>query len=266
MRSHSAIVKHCSILHRDISDNNVLVYRTNNGIARGVLIDFDYAIEMKPGSRENRKEMTGTFPFMSINNLMMSDVERTSLDDWESMICLICLYATLGTVSGKRRTYEDLAGFPIRFWRDDSLEMVLNFKRLHLSESTIFMEEIVRFFKADDDKDGLLTNLAVLLHELLFQNPALGSSYHGTSRKLAKPKLPEISLEEKFEALTRSGHGVLSDGGSSVINPFVERAKEWERISQDLLRLADVCWKFAMKSQEVEIKEKSSVVVDNNSK
>ncbi|KAJ2485003.1 hypothetical protein IWW37_006056, partial [Coemansia sp. RSA 2050] len=266
MRSHSAIVKHCGILHRDISDNNVLVYRANNGIARGVLIDFDYAIEVKPGSRENRKEMTGTFPFMSINNLMTSDVERTSLDDWESMVCLICLYATLGTVSGKRRTYEDLAGFPIRFWRDDSLEMVLNFKRLHLSESTIFMEEIVEFFKADDDKDGLLKNLAVLIHELLFQNPTLGSNYHGTSRKLAKPKLPELSFSERLKASKHHESGAQPSGGRSTINPFVERAKEWERISQDLLGLTNDCWELAIEYQEAEIKEKSSVVMDNNSK
>ncbi|KAJ2727720.1 hypothetical protein IW152_006126, partial [Coemansia sp. BCRC 34962] len=156
MRCHSAIVKHCGILHRDISDNNVLVYRTNNSIARGVLIDFDYAIEVKPGERENRKEMAGTLPFMSINNLMTSDVERTSLDDWESMLCLICFYATLGTISGKRRTYKDLRGFHIAFWQSNSLEIVLNFKRSHLGNSITFMKEIVGFFKADDDKDRLL--------------------------------------------------------------------------------------------------------------
>ncbi|KAJ2727859.1 hypothetical protein IW152_006109 [Coemansia sp. BCRC 34962] len=266
MRSHSAIVKHCGILHRDISDNNVLVYRTNNGIARGVLIDFDYAIEVKPGSRENRKEMTGTFPFMSINNLMMSDVERTSLDDWESMLCLICLYATLGTVSGKRRTYEDLTGFPITSWRGDTLRGVLDAKRLHLSGSTIFMEEIVRFFKADDDKDGLLTNLAVSLHELLFENYDFSASCHGTVVKPTEPKFPKLSFSERVKASKHHEAGGQPSGGRSMINPFVERAKEWKKISRDLLGLTNDCWELAIEYQEAEIKGKSSAAVDNNSK
>ncbi|KAJ2800236.1 hypothetical protein H4S07_005228, partial [Coemansia furcata] len=84
MRTHSAIVKHCNILHRDISDNNILVVR-KDGIARGLLIDFDYAIDMDQTECDQRIEMTGTGPYMSINNLSESKVERTSLDDWESM-------------------------------------------------------------------------------------------------------------------------------------------------------------------------------------
>ncbi|PIA14240.1 hypothetical protein COEREDRAFT_47341, partial [Coemansia reversa NRRL 1564] len=40
MRCHRAILDHCSILHRDISPNNILVSR-DNGTVRGMLIDFD---------------------------------------------------------------------------------------------------------------------------------------------------------------------------------------------------------------------------------
>ncbi|KAJ2335939.1 hypothetical protein GGI00_001100 [Coemansia sp. RSA 2681] len=96
MRCHDSIVQHCGILHRDISENNVLVVR-QNGISRGLLIDFDCAIDMSGGtSTSKRPEMTGTLPFMSINNLRNSDVQRTVLDDWESMLCLICWMATFG--------------------------------------------------------------------------------------------------------------------------------------------------------------------------
>ncbi|KAJ2233697.1 hypothetical protein GGI13_008758, partial [Coemansia sp. RSA 455] len=105
MRCHSAFVNDCGILHRDISPNNILVFRGADGIARGMLIDLDCAIDIdqekreKREGREKRKEMTGTLPYMSINNLSGPIVEHTSLDDWESMLCVICWFATLGTIS-----------------------------------------------------------------------------------------------------------------------------------------------------------------------
>ncbi|KAJ2041050.1 hypothetical protein H4S04_001640 [Coemansia sp. S16] len=119
MRCHSAFVNDCSILHRDISPDNILVFRRKDVIARGMLIDLDCAIDIDQEKREKRegrvkrKEMTGTLPYMSINNLGGPIVEHTSLNDWESMLCVICWFATLGTISGKRRWNEELTGCPI---------------------------------------------------------------------------------------------------------------------------------------------------------
>ncbi|KAJ2024519.1 hypothetical protein H4S03_009095, partial [Coemansia sp. S3946] len=92
MRCHITFVNDCNILHRDISPNNILVFRGADGIARGMLIDLDCAIDIdqekweKRKGREKRKEMTGTLPYMSTNNLNGSIIEHTSLDDWESML------------------------------------------------------------------------------------------------------------------------------------------------------------------------------------
>ncbi|KAJ2778604.1 hypothetical protein GGI18_004037, partial [Coemansia linderi] len=263
MRCHSAIVEHCGILHRDISDNNILVYR-KGGIARGVLIDFDCAIDIKQAEREKRKEMTGTFPFMSINNLMMSDVERTSLDDWESMLCLICLYATLGTITGKRRAYEELAKFPIVHWRSDSLSNVLNAKRSNLGDSDTFEEEIVDHFKEDDEVE-LLKGLALKLYSYLFENRHLGSNYHGMAKKRVEKALPEISLEEELGILELDEFGSLPSGGHSRVNPFEERAKEWEKISGHLLSIANRFGELAIKSQKAAIEAMNGAAVDNNS-
>ncbi|KAJ2882748.1 hypothetical protein IWW38_005620, partial [Coemansia aciculifera] len=46
MRCHHAIVEHCRILHRDISDNNILVVRKGDEPVRGLLIDFDCAVNI----------------------------------------------------------------------------------------------------------------------------------------------------------------------------------------------------------------------------
>ncbi|KAJ2823444.1 hypothetical protein GGI24_003677, partial [Coemansia furcata] len=72
MHTHSTIVKHCNILHCDISDNNILVVR-KDGIARRMLIDFDCAIDMDQTERDQCMEMTGMDPYMSINNLSKSN-------------------------------------------------------------------------------------------------------------------------------------------------------------------------------------------------
>ncbi|KAJ2461167.1 hypothetical protein GGI02_005677, partial [Coemansia sp. RSA 2322] len=61
MRCHQEILKRCKILHRDISDNNVLVVR-RDGKARGLLIDFDCAEDLSKEKTDRRAEMTGTFP------------------------------------------------------------------------------------------------------------------------------------------------------------------------------------------------------------
>ncbi|KAJ2251896.1 hypothetical protein GGI13_003591 [Coemansia sp. RSA 455] len=79
MHCHNAIFEHCQILHRDISDNNILVVKLG-GIARGLLIDFDCAIDMSIERTEPpRPNMTGTLPFMSIYNLSESNGKHTTL-------------------------------------------------------------------------------------------------------------------------------------------------------------------------------------------
>ncbi|KAJ2050551.1 hypothetical protein GGI08_005470, partial [Coemansia sp. S2] len=161
MRCHSAFVDDCNILHRDISDNNILVVRSE-GVARGMLIDFDYAIDLEQKERDNLHKVTGTLPYMSINNLSESDVERTNLDDWESMLCLICWFATLGTISGKRREYEELAKFPIAAWRHDSTNGMITAKESAFYSHESFMSTIVNNFKLEGgkpDKNELLKRL-----------------------------------------------------------------------------------------------------------
>ncbi|KAJ2075638.1 hypothetical protein GGH13_000474, partial [Coemansia sp. S155-1] len=165
MRCHSAFVNDCNILHRDISDNNILVVRSE-GIARGMLIDFDYAIDLEQKERGNLHKVTGTLPYMSINNLSESDVERTSLDDWESMLCLICWFATLGTISGNYLDDAELARLPIRRWRHDSTNGMITAKMSAFSSPESFMSTIANHFKPEGDngeESDLLKNLAFVL-------------------------------------------------------------------------------------------------------
>ncbi|KAI8318785.1 hypothetical protein GQ54DRAFT_299889 [Martensiomyces pterosporus] len=66
-----------------------------DGTVHGALIDFDCAISVGV-DRKARPERTGTLPFMSVLNLEANWFEHTELDDWESLLYLVCWLATLG--------------------------------------------------------------------------------------------------------------------------------------------------------------------------
>ncbi|KAJ1925054.1 hypothetical protein LPJ71_000311 [Coemansia sp. S17] len=263
MRCHSAFVDHCNILHRDISDNNILVVRSE-GIARGMLIDFDNAIDLEQKERDDLNKVTGTLPYMSINNLSKSDVERTSLDDWESMLCLICWFATRGTISGKRREYEEFAKFPIAVWQHDSTNGMITAKESAFYSPELFRDFIVRYFKLEGDKgeeSDLLKNLAFVLREYLFQNPDLTLDFHGTfkKRKHVEPARRELSIEE----LETDELDSLLNKIFPMVNPFKERAEKWREISKQLLAFTNVFWEKAMDLQKEANKANGNTAIGN---
>ncbi|KAJ1850844.1 hypothetical protein LPJ76_006327, partial [Coemansia sp. RSA 638] len=92
MAAHTAIAKRCGLLHRDLSVNNIMFHRDKDGV-RGMLIDFDNACRITDMEKTEQPDCVGTLPFMSIGNLELSNVKRTILDDWESLIYILCWLA-----------------------------------------------------------------------------------------------------------------------------------------------------------------------------
>ncbi|KAJ1797577.1 hypothetical protein LPJ59_003049, partial [Coemansia sp. RSA 2399] len=99
MQSHADILHHAGVLHRDISLNNIMAARTPGGELRGMLIDFDHAVDVTAERNQHTPGNVGTGPFMSISNLEGLDVARTAVDDWESLICLLFCLAANGPVA-----------------------------------------------------------------------------------------------------------------------------------------------------------------------
>ncbi|KAJ2390493.1 hypothetical protein GGI23_005608, partial [Coemansia sp. RSA 2559] len=93
MECHWEIYNRCKILHRDISTNNILFTGSGSSI-KGMLIDFDHAICEDDKDAVRNFERTGTLPFMSINNLEGGLTEHSLLDDWESLIYILCWVGT----------------------------------------------------------------------------------------------------------------------------------------------------------------------------
>ncbi|KAJ2641580.1 hypothetical protein GGH99_008893, partial [Coemansia sp. RSA 1285] len=95
MECHWEIYKRCGILHRDISTNNILFTGSGSRI-KGMLIDFDHAFCEGDKNAVRRFERTGTLPFMSVNNLEGEIKMHTVLDDWESLLYILCWLGTYG--------------------------------------------------------------------------------------------------------------------------------------------------------------------------
>ncbi|KAJ2308512.1 hypothetical protein IWW55_000395 [Coemansia sp. RSA 2706] len=118
MAAHTAIVRRCGILHRDLSTNNIMFCRDDDGMVRGLLIDFDNAVLQSDLHDEQRPDQIGTFPYMSIGNLEQSSVKRTALDDWESLIYILCWLGTIGINREDQNNVEIRSNLPICRWRN----------------------------------------------------------------------------------------------------------------------------------------------------
>ncbi|KAJ1815636.1 hypothetical protein LPJ60_005639 [Coemansia sp. RSA 2675] len=229
MESHHAIVERCQILHRDISDNNILVVRSGDTV-RGLLIDFDCAIDTSKDRGDVRHEMTGTLPYMSFNNITYSNVKRTSLDDCESMLYLLCWYATIGFGSKDERDEAKVAfkKKAIAQWRNGGMDSIAEAKRLHIASPINFVDCIVKKFDTAAKHSMELRGLALRLYQALFESRHFDTKFHG-SRMTGGGSLMAELLGIQPQPTATSGDGFDES------NPFAMRSREWEVISRDFL-------------------------------
>ncbi|KAJ1679593.1 hypothetical protein EV182_001729, partial [Spiromyces aspiralis] len=176
MRCHSAILRECGILHRDISISNILVVRPKSGHVRGMLIDFDCAVDTEVSEGEARTEMTNKPSFMSVLNLEDSPGERTALDDWESLLYVVCWLGTYGVNKHTRRK-ED-GGKPekliIREWRYGSFDEIASKKRIYLDTGAAFRSYILASFNPNMKHRTMLARLASDLRKTLVERKEPG--------------------------------------------------------------------------------------------
>ncbi|KAJ2798470.1 hypothetical protein H4S07_005684, partial [Coemansia furcata] len=155
----------------------------------GMLIDFDYAINPSHG-RLSRPERTGTLPFMSILNLEAHPDQQTELDDFESLLYVLCLQATFGINDNDAKTLRqvrktmDLALLKIRKWQGwqegETMASIASDKRGHMDSLRMFEADITSNFPVPDQDDFDnsdfpnyydLQLLASDLYKALFANP-----------------------------------------------------------------------------------------------
>ncbi|KAJ1846331.1 hypothetical protein LPJ70_002092, partial [Coemansia sp. RSA 2708] len=185
MTVHTEIFKECQILHRDISISNTLVWRDTDESARGMLIDFDLALPTDQVDLPAGYKRTGTLPFMSINNLEENSNQRTSLDDWEAFLAVVCWIGTFGWQEVDARNDPALTSDdrPIMKWREGSRITIAAAKRGHFDSTVEFYDKIVKHFKEGPGSNDMKL-LACLLRDCLFESSVVSDSdAHGTTLK-----------------------------------------------------------------------------------
>ncbi|KAJ2618413.1 hypothetical protein GGI26_006564, partial [Coemansia sp. RSA 1358] len=97
------------------------------------------------------------------------DIRRTVLDDWESLLYLVCWLATFGIKSDNDRADENVR-LPIESWSSDSPSITAREKRNHLYSVELFEDNILEYFQEGQDPQNVLGLLAKGLHGALFFN------------------------------------------------------------------------------------------------
>ncbi|KAJ2659501.1 hypothetical protein IWW48_003447 [Coemansia sp. RSA 1200] len=258
MECHWEIYKRCGILHRDISTNNILFTGSGSSI-KGMLIDFDHAFCENDKSDVHRFERTGTLPFMSVNNLEGKVKKHTVLDDWESLLYILCWLGTYGwrnkskvcgvgpeipqgrlsaradnsKTNASRQTTRTryLKGHPraepgfkeISRWFTGELSACALNKRRDLKDYESF-KLITDQFDKDIASIGILQMLVRKIRKTLIDE-------HGDRNMRGAIKKSEESEEqdEQFDLLA----GPKDE--TRMIDPFVERIQDADGISERLL-------------------------------
>ncbi|KAJ2516282.1 hypothetical protein H4217_004676 [Coemansia sp. RSA 1939] len=255
MQAYCEIWGTCEILHRDISTNNILISRykdVDNRIkVRGMLIDFDCALHVDMSSkRDIRPEMTGTYPFMSINNLANTDVERTPLDDWESIIYVLCWLGTIGVNYEDEEEREEsgpaFSTLPIFKWSEGLAAQVASAKRTDMHSHENFRSRIVkRFLNRDSYKP--LRHLVMALRQTLINNRKMSSMGQGAFEDNDDDDSDmdfAFARESSGSAnISNSGRSFWDDGfkkNETLFDPnecFARRAYCADKISKELLQV-----------------------------
>ncbi|KAJ1852676.1 hypothetical protein LPJ76_005311 [Coemansia sp. RSA 638] len=224
MRCHMGIIKHCHILHRDISEGNVLVRRDETGV-HGMLIDFDHAIHLTKKGYAMCTEGAGTVPFRSVNNLEDKPTKRTALDDWESIIYILCWLGTFGWNSDTQPS-DSMSNWKIEWWDGYNVKMIAEAKRDHMDSSRNFTG-ITKEFNPSIPHIAALKNIVKGLRAVLIDDHKESDM---TGAMIIRDRIPKDDSNNVF-----SGYDFKMRP-----DPFVERAAHWKSISESLLAKLEI--------------------------
>ncbi|KAJ1763914.1 hypothetical protein LPJ74_006743, partial [Coemansia sp. RSA 1843] len=235
MNMHTAIAKTCNILHSDISVNNMLITKLPENKVRGVLIDFDCAKDIGKVDCKTRPERTGTYPYMSINNLLMSNVKRTQLDEWESLIYVLCWLGTTGVNPADEERYDRAERREINKWQGTEPEDVAISKRDKLSTLSNFANDILaKFLKLPGYSQLWL--LIRDLYKTLFFNESYSLLFHGTRAVDESLFIEEELSDEETSSPDSPVDQDEEQDDDADCAPFKKRADHAQDIADDLLK------------------------------
>ena len=178
IKAHRSLFLDGKILHRDISENNIIITdpKEADGFS-GMLIDMDLATKVRDDGTNERSEaqqMTGTLQFMAIEVLEMAlpqadhDLNHTYRHDLESFFYVflhICI--SYGWPDGKKWKIN-----PLQNWYTGSYKNVVAAKSGHMDRGRLESIVLPEFSPGFD----CVKDLARTLRDALFLKGALYTS------------------------------------------------------------------------------------------
>ncbi|KAJ2731714.1 hypothetical protein IW152_004361 [Coemansia sp. BCRC 34962] len=127
---------------------------------------------------------------MSVPNLEGHPEQRTELDDWESLLYVLCWVATFGINADDREIlakWHKTLSIPLKIslWHaDHDTVAIADDKRNHLHSLDMFITNIAQRFPTEQVSDGLpdyspLSVLAIDLYSEMFQNSMVDGNCRG---------------------------------------------------------------------------------------
>ncbi|KAJ2118063.1 hypothetical protein IW146_000199 [Coemansia sp. RSA 922] len=171
------------ILYSNINNRAILFQETARRV-KGVLGEFDYASYSENSAVESPELML----FQSIRSLKGIVTSSTRLDDWESILYLMCWLGTFGINPTQRREYtveyatRKKPRVSIMDWIQRSAIQIAQHKRLHLLAVRNLRTNIVSRMR----ENSPLRQRALDLYRLLFLHPGCYGVTLVTNEELAE--------------------------------------------------------------------------------
>ncbi|KAJ2840425.1 hypothetical protein FBU31_000421 [Coemansia sp. 'formosensis'] len=176
----------CKIVHCNISDRVIFIQKTADGV-KGLLGESDYVSY----AGDRAVEMPEHMLFQSICSLDYLGAAHTRLDDWESILYLVCWLGTLGINPAERKEYaakyaaECAVGrklrLPIFCWNMGSAIHISRFKRSFVGSENAFDSYVLHHMCP-----GPLRQLAEDIYMALFRHPGCYGTTQITNCFLAR--------------------------------------------------------------------------------
>ncbi|KAJ1673638.1 hypothetical protein EV182_004846 [Spiromyces aspiralis] len=182
---------------------------------------------------------------MSVLNLEDSPVKRTALDDWESLLYVVCWLGTYGINEHTRRKKDgggddsELKDLDIRRWRYGSFAKIASDKRSHLESGVAFRNNILAGFNSNVKHCKMLTRLASDLRRTLVERKESGC-WGSLRRSKEDESSSDLGLNDNSDD--------DSGGNKDLTDPFERRIEHCERISAELLGVLE---RYAEKAKKL---------------
>lgn len=211
MKVYMAIAQRTGYLHRDISETNILFVGEGVNI-RGVLIDFDNALPKNRKDIPSRPIMSGSPLFESIGCLQELKCQRNELDNWESLLYLVCSLGIYGINGDYRVTDAQKGKLSLAEWCTGNSMDIGEAKRKSL-DINAFKSNVSDCFNQKQPYCEYLYYLATNIHRALFFNKEVEEKNRGYKSGTIDhtPVFEPPPFMQKHEIFRRFMHSLDAD-------------------------------------------------------